>query len=63
MMNYLFVGINVCNKSNVVRFTNSNGLNMCLFSIKNNQDVANVLFERILDTLPLHCHGIHFHIC
>jgi transposase len=51
MTNTLFVGIDVSKKSNVVRFTDSNGNTICLFPIKNNQDGANVLVEKIHSTL------------
>ncbi len=51
MTNTLFVGIDVSKKSNVVRFTDSDGLTICLFSIKNNQDGADKLLEKIHDTL------------
>ncbi|WHL23951.1 IS110 family transposase [Streptococcus iniae] len=51
MTNTLFVGIDVSKKSNVVRFTDSDGNTISLFSIKNNQDGANVLLEKIHSTL------------
>lgn len=51
MTNTLFVGIDVSKKSNVVRFTDSNGQTMCLFSVKNNQDGADKLLQKIHDTL------------
>jgi transposase len=47
MTNTLFVGIDVSKKSNVVRFTDSDGKTISLFSIKNNQDGANGLLEKI----------------
>lgn len=51
MTNTLFVGVDVSKKSNVVRFTDSDGNTISLFSIKNNQDGANVLLEKIHSTL------------
>lgn len=51
MTNSLFVGIDVSKKSNVVRFIDSDGKTISLFSIKNNQDGANVLLEKIHSTL------------
>lgn len=51
MTNTLFVGIDVSKKSNVVRFTDSDGKTISLFSIKNNQDGANILLEKIHSTL------------
>lgn len=51
MTNTLFVGIDVSKKSNVIRFTDSDGKTISLFSIKNNQDGANLLLEKIHSTL------------
>lgn len=51
MLNTLFVGIDVSKKNNVVRFTNSHGDTLTVFSIPNNQDGANKLLDKIRTTL------------
>lgn len=51
MLNTLFVGIDVSKKNNVVRFTNSLGNTLTVFSIPNNQDGANNLIDKLHDTL------------
>lgn len=51
MLNTLFVGIDVSKKNNVVRFTNSLGNTLTVFSISNNQDGANNLIDKLHDTL------------
>nr|WP_288826269.1 IS110 family transposase [uncultured Clostridium sp.] len=51
MTNTLFIGIDVSKKNNVVRFTDSDGDTMALFSVKNNQDGANLLLGKIHDLL------------
>lgn len=51
MLNTLFVGIDVSKKSNVVRFTNSHGDTLTVFSIPNNHDGANKLLDKLRNTL------------
>lgn len=51
MLNTLFVGIDVSKKNNVVRFTNSLGNTLTVFSVPNNQDGANNLIDKLHDTL------------
>lgn len=51
MLNTLFVGIDVSKKSNVVRFIDSLGDTLTIFSVPNNQDGANVLLEKLHKTL------------
>jgi transposase len=51
MMNTLFVGIDVSKKSNVIRFTDSEGKTLILFKSPNNQDGANTILEKLKDTL------------
>lgn len=51
MLNTLFVGIDVSKKNNVVRFTDSNGDTISLFSVKNNQDGASILLKKLHETL------------
>ncbi len=51
MLNTLFVGIDVSKKNNVVRFIDSLGDTLTIFSIPNNQDGANVLLEKLHNTI------------
>lgn len=51
MTNTLFVGIDVSKRNNVVRFTDSDGETLTLFSVPNNQDGANTILEKLHDTL------------
>ncbi|MDD4049292.1 MAG: transposase, partial [Clostridia bacterium] len=51
MTNTLFVGIDVSKRNNVVRFTDSDGETLTLFSVPNNQDGANIILEKLHDTL------------
>ncbi|WIV11098.1 IS110 family transposase [Proteiniborus sp. MB09-C3] len=51
MLNTLFVGIDVSKRSNVVRFTDSLGDTLTVFSVPNNQDGANNLLEKLHNTL------------
>lgn len=51
MTNTLFVGIDVSKKNNVVRFIDSTGETLTLFSVKNNQDGANTILQKLHDTL------------
>lgn len=51
MTNTLFVGIDVSKKSNVVRFTDPTGQTISIFSVKNNQDGADKLLQKIHATL------------
>lgn len=51
MTNTLFVGIDVSKKSNVIRFTDSEGKTLTLFKSPNNQDGANTILEKLKDTL------------
>lgn len=51
MMNTLFVGIDVSKKSNVIRFTDSEGETLTLFNAPNNQVGANKILENLKDTL------------
>jgi transposase len=51
MTNTLFVGIDVSKRGNVVRFMDSQGETLTLFSVKNNLDGANVLQEKLHNTL------------
>ena len=51
MLNTLFVGIDVSKRNNVVRFTDSLGDTLTVFSVQNNQDGANNLLEKLHNTL------------
>ncbi|WP_343231727.1 IS110 family transposase [Tissierella simiarum] len=51
MLNTLFVGIDVSKRNNVVRFTDSLGDTLTVFSVPNNQDGANNLLEKLRNTL------------
>lgn len=51
MLNTLFVGIDVSKKNNVVRFTDSHGDTLTVFSVPNNQDGANTILEKLHNTL------------
>lgn len=51
MTNTLFVGIDVSKKSNVIRFTDSEGKTLTLFKSPNNLDGANTILEKLKDTL------------
>lgn len=51
MMNTLFVGIDVSKKNNVVRFINSHGDTLTVFSIPNNQHGANSLIGKMQNIL------------
>lgn len=50
-MNTLFVGIDVSKKSNSVRFLNSSGDSLLLFSVPNNQDGALTILDKLKATL------------
>jgi len=51
MINTLFVGIDVSKKSNVIRFTDSNGETLSLFKAPNNHDGAIKILEKLKDTI------------
>ncbi|SHF07200.1 Transposase [Tissierella praeacuta DSM 18095] len=51
MLNTLFVGIDVSKRNNVVRFTDSYGDTLTVFSVPNNQDGANNLLDKLRNTL------------
>lgn len=50
-MNTLFVGIDVSKKSNSVRFLNSSGDSLLLFSVPNSQDGALTILDKLKATL------------
>jgi len=51
MTNTLFVGIDVSKKSNVIRFTDSTGDTLSLFSAPNNHDGALKILEKLKDAI------------